>query len=147
MQPTDALRKADEIRHALLDLHKSMIDAQRIIYERDHGRVETPAQFLGLVLEHPEFEWIRELSALMALLDEWREDAREVESVGLDDIVGALRALIQRDSTNVRFTDRYWRMLDSTPEVLVGHVKLWRMLGGDSIHSRHDGKPDPGAAG
>lgn len=131
MQPTDALRKADEIRHALLDLHKSMIDAQRIIYERDHGRVETPAQFLGLVLEHPEFEWIRELSALMALLDEWREDAREVESVGLDDIVGGLRALIQRDGTNVRFTDRYWRMVDSTPEVLVGHVKLWRMLGGD----------------
>ena len=129
MQPAEALRKADEIRHALLDLHKSMIDAQRIIYERDHGRVETTAQFLGLVLEHPDFEWIRDLSALMALLDEWREDAREVTSVGLDDIVGALRALIQRGSSNERYTDRYWRMLDSTPEVLVGHVKLWRMLG------------------
>jgi hypothetical protein len=132
MQSAEALKKADEIRHALLDLHKSMIDAQRIIYERDHGRVETPAQFLGLVLEHPDFEWIRELSALMALLDEWREDAREVESVALDDIAGALRALIQRGSSNARFTDRYWRMLDSTPEVLVGHVKLWRMLGPDA---------------
>ena len=129
MQPAEALRKADEIRHALLDLHKAMIDAQRIIYERDHGRVETTAQFLGLVLEHPDFEWIRDLSALMALLDEWREDAREVSSVGLDDIVGALRALIQRGGSNERFTERYWRMLDSTPEVLVGHVKLWRMLG------------------
>ena len=146
MQPADALRKADELRHALLDLHKSMIDAQRIIYERDHGRVQTPAQFLGLVLEHPDFEWIRELSALMALLDEWREDARGVESVSLDDIVGGLRALIQRESANARFTDRYWRMLDSTPEVLVGHVKLWRMLGSEALNSG-DGKPDPGAAG
>ena len=129
MQSAEALKKADEIRHVLLDLHKSMIDAQRIIYERDHGRVETTAQFLGLVLEHPDFEWIRDMSALMAVLDEWREDAREVNSVGLDDIVGALRALIQPGSSNTRFTDRYWRMLDSTPEVLVGHVKLWRMLG------------------
>ncbi|MEO7743840.1 MAG: hypothetical protein ABIR98_12950 [Usitatibacter sp.] len=146
MQPTNSLRKADDIRHALLDLHKSMIDAQRIIYERDHGRVETPAQFLGLVLEHPDFEWIRELSALMALLDEWREDSKDVESLALDDIVGALRTLIQRDSTDVRFTDRYWRMLDSTPEVLVGHVKLWRMLGADGLNSR-DGKPDPRTAG
>ena len=146
MQPADPLRKADDLRHALLDLHKSMIDAQRIIYERDHGRVQTTAQFLGLVLEHSDFEWIRDLSALMALLDEWREDAREVSSVGLDDIVGALRALIQRDSINVRFTDRYWRMLDSTPEVLVGHVRLWRMLGGEALNSR-DAKPDPGAAG
>jgi hypothetical protein len=145
MQPPESLRRADEIRHTLLDLHKSMIDAQRIIYERDHGRVETPAQFLGLVLEHPDFEWIRDLSALMALLDEWREDARGVESVSLDDIVGALRALIQRDSSNARFTDRYWRMLDSTPEVLIGHVKLWRLLGGEALNSR-DGKPDPGAA-
>ena len=146
MQPTAALRRADEIRHALLDLHKSMIDAQRIIYERDHGRVETPAQFLGLVLEHPDFDWIRELSALMALLDEWREDSRDVESVALHDIVGALRSLIQRDSTSARFTERYWRMLDSTPEVLVGHVKLWRMLGPEALNSG-DGKPDPGAAG
>ena len=32
--------------------------------ERDHGRIETSGEFLGLVLEHKAFEWLRELSAL-----------------------------------------------------------------------------------
>ncbi len=52
----------DELRHTLLDLHKSLLDAQRIRYERDHGRISTSGEFLGLVLEHPAFAWLRTLS-------------------------------------------------------------------------------------
>jgi hypothetical protein len=124
----DRLRRVDELRHALLQLHKGMIDAQRILYERGHGRVETTSQFLGLVLEHPEFEWIRELSALIAQLDEWREAPDESSDRELDEILGALRGLIQPGGSNEAFTRRYWQMLDTTPEVLVDHVKLWRLL-------------------
>jgi hypothetical protein len=120
--------RVDEIRHAVLELHKGMIDAQRILYERTHGRIETTSQFLGLVLEHPEFEWIRELSALIATLDEWREEAEASSDRELDEILGALRGLIQPGGSHAAFTERYWRMLDATPEVLVDHVKLWRLL-------------------
>jgi hypothetical protein len=123
------LEQVDEIRHALLELHKAMIDAQRIIYERNHGRIETTSQFLGLVLEHPEFEWIRALSALIAQLDEWREEGEQASDAALADILGALKALIQPEGRNARFSKRYWKMVEATPEVLVGHVKLWRLLG------------------
>lgn len=123
------LDKVDEIRHALLELHKAMIDAQRILYERSHGRIETTNQFLGLVLEHPEFEWIRALSALIAQLDEWREEGDQASDRALDELLGALRSLIQPGGGNARFSKRYWEMVEATPEVLVGHVKLWRLLG------------------
>lgn len=129
MSAAGRIARVDEIRHALLDLHKAMIDAQRILYEREHGRLETTSQFLGLVLEHPDFEWIRELSALIAQLDEWREEAERCSDRELDEILAALRALIQPGGSHAAFTSRYWRMLDSTPEVLVDHVKLWRLLG------------------
>jgi hypothetical protein len=126
--PTDRIARIDQVRHALLDLHKSMIDAQRIVYERQHGRIGTTSEFLGLVLEHPQFEWIRELSALIAQLDEWREDIDQASDHELEDILAMLRSLMQRDGPNAAFTQRYWEMIDATPEVLVSHVKLWRMI-------------------
>lgn len=128
MNVRDRLAKVDEVRHALLRLHKGMIDAQRIHYERAHGRIETTTEFLGIVLEHPEFEWIRALSALIAQLDEWREDPDSASDQELEDILGAVRSLLQREGPNIRFTRRYWEMVEATPEVLVDHVKLWRML-------------------
>jgi hypothetical protein len=33
--------KLDELRRALLELHKALLDAQRIRYERENGRVES----------------------------------------------------------------------------------------------------------
>ena len=61
----------DDLRHSVLALHKALLDAQRIRYEREHGRISTSGEFLGLVLEHPSFAWLRTLSALIARIDEW----------------------------------------------------------------------------
>lgn len=128
MKVGDRMARVDEVRHALLRLHKGMLDAQRISYERAHGRIETTTEFLGIVLEHPEFEWIRALSALIAQLDEWREDPEAASDRELEAILGAVKALLQREGANVKFSKRYWEMVEATPEVLVDHVRLWRLL-------------------
>ena len=117
-----------ELRHTLLELHKSMLDAQRIEYERAHGRIETSVEFLGLVLNHPEFEWIRALSALIAQLDEWAEEMETASQAEYDGIVEALRSLIRPEGANPAFTARYWRMVEDVPAVTVAHVKAWRLV-------------------
>ena len=122
--------RVEKLRHALLELHKAMLDAQRIEYERAHGRIETSGEFLGLVLNHPEFEWIRALSALIAKLDEWAEDTDTASENGLDGIVEALRALIRPEGSNPAFAVRYWRMVQDEPGVTVAHVKTWRLVDG-----------------
>jgi len=58
--------KLDGLRHALLALHKTLLDAQRVRYEREHGRVESRGELLDLVLRDASFEWLRVLSALIA---------------------------------------------------------------------------------
>jgi len=116
-----------ELRRGLLDLHKSLLDAQRIRYEREHGRVESSQAYLGLVLEHPTFAWLRSMSALIARLDEWMEEkdgAREE----LDGMISALRSLIQTEGKLASFSKPYWQIVNDVPEVLVGHVKLWRLI-------------------
>ena len=127
------LVKVDELRHVLLELHKAMIDAQRIRYERDHGRIGSSGEFLGLVLEHPEFGWIRELSALIAQFDEWAELSDQVsEAAQLAAITDKLRSLVQAGG-DTDFNRKYWEMAEATPDVLVSHVKLWRLLAANPI--------------
>jgi hypothetical protein len=117
-----------EVRHSLLELHRALLDAQRIRYEREHGRIETSGEFLGLVLEHPMFEWLRELSALIAQLDEWLEGGDKARGDDFDEILASLRSMIQAGGANLRFNKPYWELVEEAPAVLVEHVKLWRLL-------------------
>ena len=117
-----------ELRHSLLELHKALLDAQRIRYERDHGRIKSSGELLGLVLEHPSFAWLRQLSALIARLDEWIEMREEIGDDDLHVVVNALRDLISADHRTGTFGKLYWEIADDVPEVLVAHVKLWRLI-------------------
>ncbi len=129
MAAVDRAGQVGELRQTLLELHKAILDAQRIEYERAFGRIETSGEFLGLVLNHPEFEWIRSLSALMAQLDEWAEGGDEATDEAREGIVDALRALIKREGgSNVAFSTRYWTMVHDEPNVTVAHVKTWRLV-------------------
>ena len=126
MTKTDTT-KLDKLRHALLQLHKALLDAQRIRYERENGRVESRGELLALVLEDASFEWLRVLSALIARLDELAE-------VDDKDVSGELRGVIERLRTLVRFegndgfTAPYREIVEAVPDALVAHVQLSRLL-------------------
>ena len=117
-----------ELRHMLLGLHKSLLDAQRVRYEREHGRIPSSQAFLGLVLEHPAFAWLRSMSALIARLDEWMEEGDAAAQDELAGMVAALRSLIQTESPHPDFSKPYWEIVNDVPEVLVAHVQLWRLI-------------------
>ncbi|HZT61642.1 MAG TPA: hypothetical protein VFA36_00785 [Burkholderiales bacterium] len=125
--------KLEALRHALLALHKALLDAQRVRYEKANGRVESRGELLDLVLKDADFEWLRVLSALIARLDELVEAAEEGES---PDAGVELRALIDRLRTLVRFegnpgfTDPYREIVEAVPDALVAHVQLSRLLAG-----------------
>jgi hypothetical protein len=126
MTTTDTT-KLDKLRRALLQLHKALLDAQRIRYERENGRVESRGELLALVLEDASFEWLRVLSALIARLD-------ELADVDDRDVSGELRAVIERLRTLVRFegndgfTAPYREIVEAVPDALVAHVQLSRLL-------------------
>ena len=120
----------EELRHSLLDLHKALLDAQRIRYEREHGRISTSGEFLGLVLEHPAFAWLRTLSALIARFDEWIEEqaAQFPSEDDLPGMIDALRSLVEAEGKHEMFSKPYWEIVNDSPAVLIEHVKLWRLL-------------------
>ena len=119
----------DKLRRALLQLHKALLDAQRIRYERENGRVESRGELLDLVLQDASFEWLRVLSALIARIDELAE-------VDDKDVSGEMRGVIERLRTLVRFegnsgfTEPYREIVEAVPDALVAHVQLSRLLNG-----------------
>jgi len=119
--------RLDALRHALLDLHKTLLDAQRVRYERDHGRVESAGGLLDIVLNAPAFEWLRVLSALIARLDELAEADGEDAAAEMRSVIDRLRTLVRFEG-NAGFTVPYREIVDADPDALVAHVRLSRLL-------------------
>jgi hypothetical protein len=123
----------DTLRPALLQLHKTLLDAQRIRYERENGRVESRGELLDLVLNDGSFEWLRVLSALIARLDELAEADKDAGAaprdagVELRGVIDRLRTLVRFEG-NSGFTDPYREIIEAVPDALVAHVQLSRLL-------------------
>ncbi len=117
----------DKLRPALLQLHKALLDAQRVRYERENGRVESRGELLALVLEDASFEWLRVLSALIARLDELAEAEDKDAGVELRGVIDKLRTLVRFEG-NSGFTEPYREIIEAVPDALVAHVQLSRLL-------------------
>ena len=123
----------DKLRPALLQLHRALLDAQRIRYERDNGRVESRGELLELVLQNASFEWLRVLSALIARLDELAavdkgDDKNTDVSAEMRGVIDKLRKLVRFEG-NSGFTGPYREIIEAVPDALVAHVQLSRLLG------------------
>src|ERR1041385_6096631 len=74
---TEPIRKrVEEVRLALLTLHKALVDSERITYEKIVGAVQSPNHFLHLLTTDPWFAWLQPLSQLIVSIDE-SLDAKE----------------------------------------------------------------------
>jgi hypothetical protein len=116
-----------KLRHALLELHRTLLDAQRIRYERDNGRVESRGELLDLVLRDASFEWLRVLSALIARLDELAAVDDKDVSAEMRGVIDRLRTLVRFEG-NSGFTGPYREIIEAVPDALVAHVQLSRLL-------------------
>src|SRR6476646_1869319 len=58
-----------DLRLGLLRLHKALLEMERINYEKVSGQVNS-GELLQMVLNHPQFAWLRIISALVVEFDE-----------------------------------------------------------------------------
>jgi hypothetical protein len=118
-----------EVRHALLRLHKVLLDAERVRYEKTHGPVANAGAFLQLVINEPSFNWLHRLSELVVQIDEAMEDdeAPLTPDAGKAFLAQA-KALLTPSETGEGFARRYFEALQSNPEVGVMQGELRKLL-------------------
>ena len=76
--PADLRTRMLDLRTGLLGLHKALIIAEQLTYERIYGRVESTGQLLHLVMNDPWFAWLHPFSNLVVRIDEMLEMENEV---------------------------------------------------------------------
>jgi hypothetical protein len=103
MDNTELLRNG---RNLLLKLHKNLVDHERSIWEGMNGPA-TASQFLNVLLEDPDFSWLRKFSTLIVDIDEMfaQKDGFQLEAVDLH--LAKLRDLISMEDEDEGFKAKY----------------------------------------
>src|SRR5713226_4285262 len=84
-----------DVRSGLLSLHKALILAEQVTYERINGRIASTSELLQLVLNDPWFTWLHPLSQLVVRIDELLDDESELSLVEVEHFLIEARALIR----------------------------------------------------
>lgn len=125
---SDELRKLRGVRLALLRLHKALLDAERLRFERDFGRVQDGFAFLQLVVNDPAFAWLRPLSALIVDLDEQLDADEPLTSAGITRLREEVRLLTTPEKGGSEYAHNYDRAMQESPDVLLLHRAVVRAL-------------------
>ncbi|HEY2974235.1 MAG TPA: hypothetical protein VGJ48_17095 [Pyrinomonadaceae bacterium] len=117
------------VRTVLLRLHKTLLDFERETYERGHAKIANSYALLDLVMKDPWFAWLRQLSELIVEMDELlaaKETPRENTGVALIRQAGILLTPAESGS---EFQRKYSAAMQQSPEVVLAHSELARVLG------------------
>jgi hypothetical protein len=127
---TDPLQKRlEDVRRALLVLHKALVDSERITYEKTVGAIQSPNHFLQLLTRDPWFAWLQPLSQLIVSMDETLDGKEALTAAGVDAAVQQTRALLAPSETGEGFSRHYFEALQRTPDVVIAHGELIKVLG------------------
>jgi hypothetical protein len=121
-----------QLRQGLLRLHKTLLDLERRGYERARGRIGNSYEFLQLVLKDPWFDWLHRLSELIVQIDETL-DTRDPETPATEEdakaLVARAKGLLAPSETGSEFQKNYFLALQQSPDVVLLHAEMMRLLG------------------
>jgi hypothetical protein len=105
------------VRTALLDLHRRLLQAQRVQVERLGGRMSS-SELLQAAADDLRFSWLKELSELISALDQARAEA---DAAATDASIERARGLLAPPVPDTAFGARYLKALQDHPEVVMAH--------------------------
>jgi hypothetical protein len=116
------------VRHGLLGLHKALIVAEQVTFERIYGRIDSTGQLLQLVMNDPWFTWLHPLSNMVVRIDELLDNEGHMTADGVAAILVEVRALIRPSEQGDGFERSYYEALQRAPDVVMAHCEMKKML-------------------
>lgn len=121
-------QRLQEVRDALLRLHKVLVESERITYEKVVGAIPSPNKFLRLLIDDPWFAWLQPLSKLIVAMDEAqdaREPATDADAKGL---IQQAKLLLVASEEGEGFSRHYFDALQRDPDVVLAHADATKVL-------------------
>src|SRR5918911_2661948 len=105
-----ALRRVRELRTGLLRLHKALLDAERLAYERVYGQV-SGGELLQLAINHEQFAWLHPFSELIVRIDEMLDADEPANGNDTESLLAQARVLLRPSEEGTDFERRYYAAL------------------------------------
>jgi len=121
--------RLDEVRVALIHMHKALVDAERVTYQRTVGSIPTPNHFLKLLTDDPWFAWLHPLSQFIVSLDELLEADGPLTTEAFGIAISETRKLLTPSESGQGFGRQYFEALQADPDVIIAHADLMQLLG------------------
>ena len=122
---------ADRTRERLIEmrkLHKTLLDSERAVYERDVARISSTGQYLNLVLDDPWFAWLHELSQFIVLVDETLDFEDPATEADAERLIARARELVSPSENGSVFARRYFEAMQRDPGVVLAHRDMMRVF-------------------
>jgi hypothetical protein len=112
------------MRGSLLGLHKALILAEQVTYERVNGRVASNSELLQLVLNDPWFTWLHPFSLLVQRIDQLLDDESELSLVEVKQWLSHIRTFVRLSEEGDGFARSYYEALVREPDVVFAHMEV-----------------------
>jgi hypothetical protein len=129
MLPAATLSHLQQLRRSLLHLHKTLLDMERADFERLSGRL-TSGELLQLVINHEQFAWLRQISALVVQMDEMLSAEEPAIKSDVDNLLDQARLLFT-SLADKTFQEKYQAALQREPAAVMAHAEIAKLLRGD----------------
>lgn len=121
-------QRLTDLRNGLLKLHKTLLDSERAVYERDVARINSPGHYLELVLNDPWFAWLHELSKFIVLVDETLDFDDPPTPADADRLIAQARNLVTPAENGPSFARSYFEAMQRDPAVVLAHRDMMRVF-------------------
>lgn len=121
-----------ELREALLKLHKTLVESERVTYEQTIGPIQSPGHFLQLLTTDPWFAWLHPISLLVVTIDETLDSKKPVTPEAAEMLVKQVRTLLVASEVGEGFAKHYDDALQRDPDVVWAHGEVAKLTGGKS---------------
>ena len=121
-------QRLTELRNSLLALHKTLLDSERAVYERDIARIASANELLKLVLYDPWFAWLHELSEFLVQIDEAMDAEQPPTAADAGRFFAQASELLTPAENGQGFGKRYFEALQRDPDVVLAHGRTRKIL-------------------
>lgn len=121
-------QRLQEVRNALLRLHKVLVESERVTYERTFGSIQSPNRFLQLLIDDPWFAWLQPLSQLIVAMDEAQDARKPATDSDAQGLIQQARHLLVASEEGEGFSRHYFDALQRDPDVVLAHADVAKIL-------------------
>jgi len=130
MTTTQARQQLQPLRDALLVLHKTLVDSERVSYEQTVGTIPSANHFLQLLTNDPWFAWLHSLSELIVVMDEALDEKEEpLTKAKVEALTNQTRQVLVVSESGDGFSRHYFDALQRDPDVVLAHADVVKVLG------------------